>query len=525
MQRLVFSTISAGASFVLGFAWKSDSTVQQDHPAYYMWHRLSDHRLEINLRPFGRLDVLQALTIFEQELGDNLLPELRRQLIENSRGYPWLLKKLCIHVYEQINSGIAQGELIDRALDVQSLFERDLQKLSHSERICLNLIAHSAPANWYEILESSGTEVLRALVDKRLVVRSGDRVNVYWDIFREYVLTNTAPSIPLSYLPASTIQALLRTSRYLNHNTEVSKEELASRLAFTEKSAGNVIRDLVMFGVAKRTGRGVVLEDAIDEGQPPQVLARLRHVLRRHALTLRLDCVPVGSVLTSEDLAAHLKEAQPTAQHRQKTWHVYADRLGQWLSVAGLLRPVEGGWIRDDIGTFNFDIVRYRPKSIPIFLGDAPPATVIETLAWLYSATLISSQEVNRCHLRNAMKCLVDFRLATLRNGSWVSTRPIGFGEGDPLADVWNAVREHHTVKAVCEYLLQHPTASGRELGRYLDSRFDRNWSANSMVRIGNALRKWGFWVLSDSGSTSAPQPPVRRNSNRLIDSQPSLFD
>jgi hypothetical protein len=450
---------------------------------------------------------------------------LRRQLLENSRGYPWLLKKLCIHVYEQINSGIAQGELIDRALDVQSLFERDLQKLSHSERICLNLIARSAPANWYEILESSGTEVLRALVDKRLVVRSGDRLNIYWDIFREYVLTNTVPSIPLSYLPASTIQALLRTARYLNHTTEVSKEELANRLAFTEKSAGNVIRDLVMFGVAKRIGRGIALEDAIDEGQPPQVLARLRHVLRRHALTLRLDYVPAGSVLTSEDLAEHLKEAQPTAQHRQKTWHVYADRLGQWLTVAGLLRPVEGGWIREDVGTFRLDMFIYRPKGERIFLGDAPPATVIETLAWLRSASLISSEEVNRRHLRNAMKCLVDFRLATMRNRNWVSTRPTGFGECDPLVDVWIAVREHPTIKAVCEYLLQHPIDSGRELGKYLDSKFDRNWTAGSMVRIGNALRKWGLWVLSEEDSNSVPPPPIRRNSNSLIDTQQSLFD
>ena len=34
-QSLLLSAIAAQSSLVLGFAWKTDSTVQQDHPAYY----------------------------------------------------------------------------------------------------------------------------------------------------------------------------------------------------------------------------------------------------------------------------------------------------------------------------------------------------------------------------------------------------------------------------------------------------------------------------------------------------------
>jgi len=50
VKKLMFSTIAASSSIVLGFAWKTDSTVPQDHPAYHMWHQLSDHRFEIYYR-------------------------------------------------------------------------------------------------------------------------------------------------------------------------------------------------------------------------------------------------------------------------------------------------------------------------------------------------------------------------------------------------------------------------------------------------------------------------------------------
>ena len=52
------------------------------------------------------------------------------------------------------------------------------------------------------MLEISGNDVLLALINKRLVIRRGDKLTVYWDIFREYVVSGKVPSIPLTYLPS-----------------------------------------------------------------------------------------------------------------------------------------------------------------------------------------------------------------------------------------------------------------------------------------------------------------------------------
>ena len=56
--------------------------------------RLADHRFEVGLAPFSYAESSMALTSFEKALGEKIRPELRRKLIENSQGYPWLLKKL-----------------------------------------------------------------------------------------------------------------------------------------------------------------------------------------------------------------------------------------------------------------------------------------------------------------------------------------------------------------------------------------------------------------------------------------------
>ena len=58
-RSLLVSVTSAKSNFVLGFAWKSNSTVQQNHPAYFMWHNLSDHRLQIELKEIS--DMMKPL--------------------------------------------------------------------------------------------------------------------------------------------------------------------------------------------------------------------------------------------------------------------------------------------------------------------------------------------------------------------------------------------------------------------------------------------------------------------------------
>ena len=214
-KALLINAATACSCLCLGFAWKSDSTTQGDHPAYFFWHQLSDYRITRKLSPFSDSESNAAINIFEKELGEKLHSDLRHNLIISSQGYPWLLKKLCIHVYEKIQSGVDQEILLANKLDVASLFDTDLNQLSKADRACLNIVAQRAPVDWFEVIESSSSDALDSLMHRRLVIKSGDRLNVYWDIFREYLLTQKVPVIPLRYLPSTEPASVIKIAKLL----------------------------------------------------------------------------------------------------------------------------------------------------------------------------------------------------------------------------------------------------------------------------------------------------------------------
>ncbi|TOM44444.1 hypothetical protein CGH76_25085, partial [Vibrio parahaemolyticus] len=111
---------------------------QQDHPAYHLWHELADHRREYRLDVFESGEISNSITKFEKEIDQKISAEIKHQISEVSQGFPWLLKKLCINLYE----GLTKGERADSLLldlDVERLFQADLNILSQQEHVCLKL--------------------------------------------------------------------------------------------------------------------------------------------------------------------------------------------------------------------------------------------------------------------------------------------------------------------------------------------------------------------------------------------------
>ena len=161
----------AQENIVLGFSWKSDGIIPQEHPAYYMWQTLKDRRSEFELIPFNTTEVSHALTLFSKELGHPINPKLKRFLSDNCQGFPWLLKKLSIHVFKMVQEGKDQIDILGEDLSIKNLFDADLM-LQNAELACVNKIAAESPAEFYQIENAFGADVVRALVNKRLVIRS-----------------------------------------------------------------------------------------------------------------------------------------------------------------------------------------------------------------------------------------------------------------------------------------------------------------------------------------------------------------
>jgi hypothetical protein len=513
-QRLLVSVTSAKSNFVLGFAWKSDSTVPQNHPAYFMWHNLSDHRLQIELKRFRHDEASAAITLFEKELGRPLLSNLKRQLLESTQGYPWWLKKLCIHVYEQIKSGISQSELMDKTLDIESLFIKDLQKLTPQEHTCLKVIAGNAPADWVEMLDMSGKDVLQALIDRRLIIRSGKRITIYWDIFREYVISGKIPSIPITYLPSyQSLNTVLMIATQLSKELPHNYDELSKIANIKSKTALNVVHDLIMYGVAVKDADGIKLDQSVKGADSESILRRLRQSFASHAVTLNLKKLEKGFVVTQDEMVEILQQINPTAQHTARTWKVYSDRISQWLAATGYLSPdTEGfGMVVEDRGDINPEFAKisvgyYNEEHF--FIGDSSPAYAMQALQWLMDNPnpVTSWSEFYSNGLRNAAQSLRNLGIIATIKGRYAVTEAYR-DYTLPLEILWKAANDDKTLQKAKNFLKKNPAGSGRELGIFLNKDFERNWSDASIDRIGNSLRQWAHWLILGEASKDIPDP------------------
>lgn len=512
-KDLMFSVLASATNLALGFAWKTDTSIPQEHPAYHMWHELADHRYEIQLRPFSHADADNSLTIFEHELGQRIRPELRKYLIESSQGYPWLLKKLCIHFYEQTQAGVDQHQLADTTLDVASLFDRDMSDLSDAQIACLRLVARDAPMDWYEIEEQAGREVVQALQDKRLLIRRGDKLNLYWDIFGDYVLTGNIPNIPFTYIPqSSSLPAMIGIALQLDEIEGKSKEELAEVSGLKDSTIWNIIRDLKQFGVAIGETGLYRLDPHVSGNDIKSILARIRAKFKRHALTQRLSQDHVSKPADIERLIQYLKEINPTAQHHSRTWRHNARKMAQWLEMFGLARKDEQGYIYQDSGDITADILKQvrGSRHQRVFLGEASPAKVIEALQILKQGN--RRQAYMKSHgYRNACSVLYRFGLIELTEEQDYKVVENTYLSIDPTEAVWKKAQQEETLGLVVVSLREQPNTSAQEVGKLVGEYFSRDWKPASLKRVGNSLKQWAGWTMAPMNKDGTiPAPPGR---------------
>ncbi len=519
----MFSTISATTSIILGFAWKTDSTVPQDHPAYHMWHQLSDHRYEVLLKPFSHADAENTLKIFEKELQQKLLPELRKYLLENSRGYPWLLKKLCIHIYEQIQIGTNQHQLANRSLDISSLFDQDLNNLTDAEMGCLKLVAKNAPMDWYEVLDSTGHDVVQSLQDKRLLIRRGNKLNLYWDIFRDYVLSESVPSIPFNYIPQSpSLEAMLRVFAELDDGEGKTVQDLSIGSKLKESTIKNILHDLDQFGVVTAEDNKVAVSNYLENLEVRTVLSSIRSIFKRHALAKKLKEHNSSKPANLEQIISYLKEVNPTAQHHIRTWRAYGNKMVVWLLASGLVKRIQEGVLFFDSGDISEEYSRKWSGEARrlVFIGDTSPAKVISALDLLQKGPK-SQISLKNLGYRNACAVLYRFRLIGLTSESKYRVLEHAV-ERLSIESVWNESGKEESIVAVIEYLKSKPSSTPEAIGKYVAHSFSRKWKMASRKRIGNALRQWAQWHMTSSGPNNIPPAPGRKKTE---DTQPFLFD
>ncbi|MGL4087355.1 ATP-binding protein, partial [Escherichia coli] len=140
---------------VVVFSWRTGITLGDENPEYSMLNLLKDYRVEKKLEPFDLKDSSKLINSFELNTGFKLNKPLRTRLIQQAQGYPWLLKKLCIHVFKKLKGGISQDQMLVSQLQISNLFHEDLDR-PEKQNSCLKFVAKNSPISQYEVTKEFG---------------------------------------------------------------------------------------------------------------------------------------------------------------------------------------------------------------------------------------------------------------------------------------------------------------------------------------------------------------------------------
>ena len=477
-------------NFILGFAWKTDLFIPVDHPAYFMWCDLKDRRKEFDMSPFSNGEIRSAINIFGKQLGDAINPVLRNYLINQCQGYPWLLKKLCIHVFELLKEGSSQENVIGRKLEITELFDKDIAELTAEEHACLMDIARDTPAEYSRILDLYGNNILQLLINKRIVIHRGSKLTLYWDIFRDYILNGTTPNITLDYIPQYMFSTIFRVIMVLIENDKcLSNSELCNRVGLTNSSVENVMIDMVMFGLAKRESDKIyLLVDSLDEA-----ITSLWSFFKHHIIYISCKKELKNGFVYSDFKTLFNREYKEKLLN-DKTRNVYVSKLFSWFVKLNFFTEKEEIYYTNspELSNIKLDSERRRSRSrsggatTGLFWGQSSPEKVIEVWKLIKSGKNTFT-ELKSMGYRNAIEILTT-TVSIQRTGEKV----IALRE---LEDVFKIINESDTICYVKELVKNNSKIKGLDVGEKLNDKFHRNWLESSKIRYGNAVLNWSKFL------------------------------
>lgn len=493
-RRFALDVHAKQTNLVIGFSWRTGISFSDENPAYQLWNELRDYRITQTLGEFDAAEASSLICQFEDALGTKFIRPLRRRLIDQGQGFPWFLKKLCIHVYRQIEAGVTQTELLGGRLNVESLFDEDLEPLTEIQLSCLKHIARNSPVDSLDVYERYGNDVVNGLLDKRLIIRAGQKFAVYWDIFRDYLTEGKIPAIPITYIPNGTLSMALTACQEIGLRGSITPAELARAISYSEATISNIVTDLQNLVVAGRNSDGnVSLLENFSLGQVALTLREqfVEHVVYR-GLLRHADASGQLSRGKALDVVRNLYSGTDV---KPRTRDNYLSRLVPWLEFSGLLESQPGGYklflpARRGRGFGVQPSVAGRSSGAPLFLASAPPEDAVKLLEKLKKARCITREEIASRRLRNPANDLTALGLASY-TAKGLQAREFVISAKDRAALFANSVRVSQSIQLIQKLAALHPNESRREIGVRLAGELQRQWKTSSSVRYANGLFRY----------------------------------
>ena len=483
-ERFAKDVSSQNMNFVVGFSWRSGITLGEENPAYSMWSQLKDLRIDKRLEDFDISDSSKMVATFEKNVGIKLSKSLRDRLIQQSQGYPWLLKKLCIHIFKKIKAGISQEELLITQFQIRSLFEEDLDR-PDKENECLRYVANHSPIEHYQVTKEFGQQTVYSLIADRLLIKTGEKVSVYWDVFRDYLITGEAPVIPWSYMPAATIKMAINVLGIIKSDKEVSFEGLLNSSGFKKGTLTNVIMDLQSFSLIEKNAKGKYI------ATPAIVEEVIRGHLKDHIIYVDISEKNVGGAgfCTREQYVDVVNAAY--SNKSGKAPKGYATKILNWLQYAGLISHVSNKIVIYSPSEYSPEYGVLGAKGY-LFLAATTPSNSIDLIKNISKNNVVTLEYQSRDKLRNSVSDLVSLGICKRNEDS-----SIEFVKGINVKESAEQVLAQALIKSETIILMNEvidsgiPLSNREELALKFKEGLGKNWKESSSKRYVNGMLKY----------------------------------
>lgn len=483
-ERFALDVSSDKGNLVVGFSWRSGITLGDENPAYSMWNRLRDFRSDKKLTQFDAKDSSALISTFEKKLGFRLNKSLRGRLIQQAQGYPWLLKKLCIHLFKKIQSGVSQEQLLISQLQIKSLFDEDLER-PDKETACLRYVANNSPVDQYETTKEYGTKTVNNLLADRLLIKTGEKISVYWDVFRDYLKTNEAPIIPWFYMPAATVNMASSVLKLIA-TQGVSLAELQQSAGYKKGTLTNIIMDLQSFSLVEKRDDEKYYPSCSLEDVPEVIRSHLKgHAAYARALNLVSESQQES--LSTDSFVEIIKGLYSNKGGEVPTG--YSSRLLSWLKYSGLAGSVAHKirFFRDK--EYAPEFASTSSKSY-MFLAATTPTNVLDIIRRLQVQKALGVPEQNFLRARNSIADLISLGICT-RN----SDLELNISKNVDITQIAEHILAAAVRKAPSVLLLKKLMADTSVPKDELPEKFrvavGKSWKASSSKRYVNGLVKY----------------------------------
>ncbi|MCX6052162.1 MAG: restriction endonuclease [Campylobacterales bacterium] len=329
------------SNIILGFSWKSETIISADEKNISrLLSQSKEHAVSITVNEFTITESKKFIKQLEGSIKVKLDEEFKRRIIDNSQGFPWLVKKLCVHIYKQVQAGVTLDDLFSQDLNVESLFKKDLEECNDAEIKAIELIAKRAyEGNMFdriEVDEIISQEVITALTNKNLIIKTGTKYNIYWDIFRDYLVTEKVPKVGETYLIRSTPNPVFEILSIFENKSEMTLDAISEYTSSQRNTVDNLLRTLRDFGLVKYANEKFSLKNTGMKTNENDFKKIINKKLQNHTFYLELMKI-TDKKITLEDLIEIIKlKNNSDRKYQEKTLTDYAQKFLLWLSYTEL---------------------------------------------------------------------------------------------------------------------------------------------------------------------------------------------